>query len=56
MKKYITPELEVSKMDVEDVITTSVASNTLVFDTSDPTANNYVQDVEIVSYTEIFAG
>ena len=50
MKKYTTPELNVTKFDVEDVITTSVAA---------PSWNGYTEaDVNYVAdpvqYNEIF--
>lgn len=35
MKKYIAPELDVMKFDVEDVITTSVVVNTAPVYTKD---------------------
>ena len=49
MKKYIAPELNVTKFDVEDVITTSI-----------PTGNIYNSDLEnkvsakTVDFTEVF--
>lgn len=49
MKKYIAPEMNVTKFDVEDVITTSVAGTDPVYGTGDA---QYV--AENVDFTKIF--
>ena len=49
MKKYIAPELNVTKFDVEDVITTSITNIT-------DTANVYgnADKVQKVDFTDVF--
>ena len=48
MKKYIAPEMNVTKFDVEDVITTSTTAPDYVY--GEPGDEN----VRAVTFTEIF--
>lgn len=54
MKKYFAPELNVTKFDVEDVITTSIVADTaaIYFDSGE---NKNVDHAATVDYSEIFA-
>jgi len=48
MKKYIAPELNVTKFDVEDVITTSITDIT-------NTTNVYdIEGAKTVDFTDVF--
>ena len=49
MKKYTTPELNVTKFDVEDVITTSVANTDVIY-----TEGKGVDVADTVNFDEIF--
>jgi len=48
MKKYIAPELNVTKFDVEDVITTSVNGTEWVYDADD------AKNIQEVDFATIF--
>ena len=51
MKKYTTPELNVTKFDVEDVITTSIATTEIYTDGQ----GGNVNVANTVNFDEIFA-
>ena len=49
MKKYIAPEMNITKFDVEDVITTSVTGTKEIY------GKNDASNIQEVDFSKIFA-